>query len=233
MFAKVFSQILDSSLAEDYQTRHVFEDFLKLCDVDGVVDVTHEAIARRTNSPLEVIRAAIEKLEQPDPSSRNPTDEGRRIVRLDNHRNWGWIICNYAHYRAIASEEQRREKTRLRVEKHRAKKCVTLGNASNAMQREMEKEVQNLVVPLSVPVVQPKKRQSDKALNKAMSETALRFEKALGDSWVNDAGKWVNRIKGNHGKSERVVAEVCSAIAEGRINTSPAQYAEQIWKEFK
>ena len=35
----------------------------------------------------------------------------RRIARLDEHREWGWLIVNYEEYRKIASEEQRREKT--------------------------------------------------------------------------------------------------------------------------
>jgi len=34
------------------------------------------------------------------------------------------------------------------------------------------------------------------------------------------------------GKCERVIAEVESAAREGRIKTTPARYAEQIWKEF-
>jgi hypothetical protein len=63
-------------------------------------------------------------------------------------------------------------------------------------------------------------------------ELAGRMEIALGVQWVNDAGKWVNRIKANFGKSERVIAEVESALKERRIKTTPAQYAEQIWKEF-
>jgi hypothetical protein len=50
---------------------------------------------------------------------------------------------------------------------------------------------------------------------------------------VNDAGKWVNRIKSKPNKVERVIAEVESAIKEKRIKQSPAQYAEQIWKEFE
>lgn len=62
---------------------------------------------------------------------------------------------------------------------------------------------------------------------------ADRIEVALGGQWVNDAGKWIERIKENLSKSSRVVAEVESAAKEGRIKTTPAQYAEQIWKEFK
>jgi len=59
------------------------------------------------------------------------------------------------------------------------------------------------------------------------------MEAALGDGWVNDAGKWVNRIKANARKCERVVAEVENAAKEHRIRTSPAAYAERVWKEFK
>jgi hypothetical protein len=63
-------------------------------------------------------------------------------------------------------------------------------------------------------------------------ELADRIETVLGVQWTNDAGKWVNRIKIAPGKSERVIAEVESAQKEGRIKTTPAQYAENIWKEF-
>ena len=69
-------------------------------------------------------------------------------------------------------------------------------------------------------------------LSNRQKELADRIESALGVQWTNDAGKWINRIKANFGKSERVIAEVESALKESRIKTTPAQYAEQIWKEF-
>jgi hypothetical protein len=119
MFAKVFEQIFDSSISEDWQVRLVFEDFLVLADVNGVVDKMPEAISRRTNVPLDIVKRAISVLESPDPRSRRQNDDGRRIVRLDEHRDWGWMIVNYAYYRSIASEEQRRETTKLRVKKYR------------------------------------------------------------------------------------------------------------------
>lgn len=134
MFAKIFEQIFDSSIAEDWKTRIVFEDMLILADINGVVDKTHEAISRRTNVPIEIIRESIIKLEQPDVRSRRQIEDGRRLIRLDDHRDWGWLIVNYDYYRALASEEQRREKTKERVKKHREKqRCnapVTLSNDS-------------------------------------------------------------------------------------------------------
>jgi hypothetical protein len=73
---------------------------------------------------------------------------------------------------------------------------------------------------------------SRKKLPLNVKEIADRIEAALGEQWVNDAGKWINRIKAQPDKCERVVAEVESARKEKRIKTTPAQYAEQIWKEF-
>lgn len=121
MFAKVFTQIFDSSIAEDYQVRLVFEDFLTLADIDGVVDMTRKALSRRTNVPIEIVNRAIDVLEKPDPESHRPDEEGRRIKRLDDHRDWGWFIVNYEYYRSLASEEQRRTKTRERVRRFREK----------------------------------------------------------------------------------------------------------------
>jgi hypothetical protein len=69
-------------------------------------------------------------------------------------------------------------------------------------------------------------------LSAEQKKLADRMEAALGVQWVNDAGKWVNRIKKQFDKSQRVTAEIESALNESRIKTTAAQYAEQIWKEF-
>jgi hypothetical protein len=69
-------------------------------------------------------------------------------------------------------------------------------------------------------------------LSKPQKELADRIEAVLAKQWVNDAGKWINRIKTEFRKSERVIAEVISAKNENRINSTPAQYAENIWGEF-
>lgn len=147
MFAKVFTQIFDSSIADDYRLRHFFTDLLVLAEIDGVVDMTPEAIAARTRIPLDDVLGYLAELEKPDTRSRSKKDKGRRIVRLDRHRDWGWKIVNYRSYRQIASEEQRREKTRARVARFRnlQKGCnapVTHGNAGNAMQRQRQRQKQ-------------------------------------------------------------------------------------------
>jgi hypothetical protein len=108
VFAKVFGQIFDSSIAEDYNCRRMFMDLLVLADSDGVVDMTPEAISRRTNVPINEVAKYLTELCQPDPLSRSKMHEGKRLVPLDSKREWGWHIVNYEHYRKIRDEEARR-----------------------------------------------------------------------------------------------------------------------------
>lgn len=120
MYVKIYSQVFDSSLAEDYQTRHVFMDLLVLADPEGEVDMTHEAIARRTNVPIAIIRDAIGKLTVSDVNSRSKDHEGKRLIPIDPERNWGWKIVNFRHYRNIKNEAARREYMRTYMAKKRA-----------------------------------------------------------------------------------------------------------------
>lgn len=102
LYARVFTQILDSSIAEDYTLRHIFEDLLKVCDFrTGIVDMTRQALSRRLNVPLNILNDCINRLESPDPASRDADYEGRRIERLDKHRDWGWKILNWEKYERI------------------------------------------------------------------------------------------------------------------------------------
>lgn len=121
MFAKVFFQIFESSISDDYVVRHVFMDLLVLSDEDGVIDKTPKAISRITNIPLEIIEMAISKLSAPDIDSRTPDEDGRRIVLIDQNRNWGWRIVNYLKYRQIRDEEARRISNRSYKREQRAK----------------------------------------------------------------------------------------------------------------
>lgn len=133
-YAKIFQQIFDSSIADDWQVRHVFEDLLILANSDGVVDMTHDAISRRTNTPIEIITRAISELEKPDLKSRSEAEGGARLKRLDDHRDWGWWIVNHTHYRDMTTDEQYRSKSRERMRRFRenAKKLddVTQRNAT-------------------------------------------------------------------------------------------------------
>ena len=88
MFAKVFLSMYDGTLATKgpWEALVTFQQLLVLADLAGIVDMTPEAIARRTTVPLQIIATGIAALEQPDAESRSPDMDGRRIVRLSETR---------------------------------------------------------------------------------------------------------------------------------------------------
>ncbi|NNM62419.1 MAG: hypothetical protein HKM03_09640 [Steroidobacteraceae bacterium] len=130
MYAKVFTSLWDGSLYGQLEASAVLMACVTLCNADGVLDMTHEAIAGRTGWPLEFIRKGIEQLEKADPRSRTPDEDGRRFVRLDEHRDWGWLIVNYGKYRELKDVDAVREQNRRRVRAFRQRKNgVTVGNA--------------------------------------------------------------------------------------------------------
>lgn len=111
MYAKIFAQIYDGTLCTrgPWQALVTFQQMLVLADQDGNVDMTATAISRRTTIPEDIIRCGIESLLLPDEESRTPAEDGRRIVPLSEGRSWGWRIVNYAHYRQLKRESDRRD----------------------------------------------------------------------------------------------------------------------------
>ena len=136
MYGKLFQQMYDGTLATKgpWQAMVTFQQMIILADKGGIVDMTAEAISRRTTIPLEIIRIGIVTLEQADPESRTPDEEGRRITRLSSEREWGWRIVNHEHYRRIRSQDERREYMRLYQAKRRASSKSDVSNVSNVNQ---------------------------------------------------------------------------------------------------
>jgi len=138
MYGKIFTQMYDGTLGTKgpWQALVTFQQMIVLADKHGAVDMTADALARRTTIPLEVIELGIAHLEQPDPQSRTPDEDGRRIVRLADDRDWGWRIVNYEHYRKIRTAEERREYHRQyqadrRAEKKAAKMSTDVNTVNN------------------------------------------------------------------------------------------------------
>ena len=123
----------------------MFTNLLSHADVYGVVDVHPLAIADETGLPIERVWETLRMLEAPDEQSRSPENEGRRIVKLDGHRAWGWQIVNYVKYRTIKNEDDRRAQNRAAQEKWRNKNkqpsaIVSSVSRDKPMQKKMQKE---------------------------------------------------------------------------------------------
>lgn len=137
MYGKVFESMYDGTLASEgpWQALVTFQQLIVLADQDGVVDMTASAISRRTSIPLEIIKAGLEVLVQPDPDSRTPDEDGRRIVCLESHRDWGWQIVNHRKYQQMRNAEERREYLRLAQAKRRERLRAEAVNNVNTRQQ--------------------------------------------------------------------------------------------------
>lgn len=108
-YSKLFSTMWGGSLYGRFEASAVFMVVLSLCDHNGVLDMTPEAIAGTTGWPIDFLIKGLDELSAPDTRSRTPTEEGRRILKLDEHRDWGWRVTNYAWYRDQMRSVERRE----------------------------------------------------------------------------------------------------------------------------
>jgi hypothetical protein len=127
-FGKLHETIFNSTIIEDTMipespipfSAYIFMCLLALCDAEGVIDITWDALSRRLNCSMGDLKVAIYRLMQPDPSSRSSENEGRRLISLSPDRDWGWIIVNYKKYRQMRSTEDRREYQKNLMRKIRA-----------------------------------------------------------------------------------------------------------------
>jgi len=123
MYAKLFTSIYQGTLRGDSHGLLVFTNLLAHADRDGSVDIHPRAISEEVGLTLDQVKAALLVLEAPDIESRSHEEEGRRIIRIDEHRAWGWNIVNHAKYNAIRNTEDRREQNRLSQERWRDKQA--------------------------------------------------------------------------------------------------------------
>ena len=195
-----FAQIYDSSIAENYQVRHVFMDLLVLADRTGIVDMTVEAIARRTNVPVKVIRKALLTLLTPDPDSRSGEEDGRRLVPLDPEREWGWQIVNFDRYHSIKNEDAKRAYMKVYMRKRRAEKKAKkeVVNPVKVNVNPLTSDVKHVDVDVDVDVLKPPPTAGDKpkkAKPLACEHQALsqyfceQYEKHTGVKYIVQGGR--------------------------------------------
>lgn len=141
MYSKIFRSIYDGSLADDWQALVTFQQFLILADADGVIDMTLAAIHRVTGIPTEILVAGIASLELPDEHSRSPEMQGRRVSKLESHRDWGWFIVNWRKYRDLKSRDEKRDADRTRIAARRQAAKATPKSQGVAARRGVSLEV--------------------------------------------------------------------------------------------
>ena len=156
MYGKIFASMFSGSLYGDWEAIVTLTVMVVLADKHGDVDMTCEVLSARTSIPLDIIRRGIASLEAPDPKSRTPDDEGRRILRVSDTRDWGWRITNYNAYREMRCADERREYLRQHQSTRRAKlkgtdvdSCLQVSTPSTKAEAVSRKQRQKQVKALS------------------------------------------------------------------------------------
>jgi uncharacterized phage protein (TIGR02220 family) len=114
-FVKLDCHILDKSIwSESAEIKVVWITMLAMADSDGIIEAAIPGIASRSKISLELTENAIEKFQQPDKYSSDPSNEGRRIEKIDG----GYKILNCQQYRdkdytAAARQRKHRELSRV------------------------------------------------------------------------------------------------------------------------
>jgi hypothetical protein len=132
-WTKLFSSIVTSSIwVEDDATLRVWIALLAMADADGIVEGGVPGFASVARVTTDQMRAAVAKLSSPDPDSRTPDHEGRRIEAIEG----GWRILNYRAYRlrgqgkdGSKAPAMRAYRARQRAKSSDSAPDVTTGNA--------------------------------------------------------------------------------------------------------
>lgn len=102
-YTKLFSTIVTSTIwTEPSDICKVWVTLLALADKHGEVHASIPGLAQVCALTVKTVEEALEKFQSPDPYSRTPDDEGRRIEKIDG----GWLLLNHAKYRLLASKDE-------------------------------------------------------------------------------------------------------------------------------
>lgn len=225
IYGKIFDSIYDGTLRANWQGLITFQQLIILADKDGIIDMTPHALHGRTGIPLEIIEAGLDHLSKPDPYSRSNTEEGRRIVLIDDHRPWGWRLVNHAYYNKLRSAEEKRIADRERMSEKREKSKVSRIVAESRGESSGVAKVAPITVAVSVTT---DKHTSD--ASRPAHEYSQEFETAW-KSYPPRAGSnpktkafkvWQARLKQGHtaqAMTDGTVRYLNFCKATGKLNT--------------
>lgn len=98
-YTPLFDTLTKGTLCGRWPDIGLWPVVLSLADRHGVVDCTPAFIAGVTGLALDDVVACMKRFCGPDAYSRSPVASGARLELLDLHREWGWRIVNFDHYR--------------------------------------------------------------------------------------------------------------------------------------
>lgn len=118
-YTKLFGSLIHSTIwREPDHVRVLWVTMLAMVNGDGVVEASVPGLADASRIDVTQCRHALGVLSSPDPDSRTPDFEGRRVEAVDG----GWRILNFEKYRDKLSEEDRKTKSAERSRRYRERR---------------------------------------------------------------------------------------------------------------
>jgi hypothetical protein len=153
-YTKLFNSIVTSTIwTEDDKTRIVWITMLALADQNGEVHASIPGLARLAGVPVADAESAILKFLSPDPYSRTPANEGRRISAIDG----GWELLNHAKYRRMASLADQKDANAKRQKRHRERNAAVTDSNATVTPRNVEVTVETDKAEAEAEVIKKKK----------------------------------------------------------------------------
>lgn len=115
-FVKLSSSITRSTIWDETpETCKLWITVLALSDPSGYVASSLPGLAREARLTIEQTEQSLLALCSPDPFSRSPEQEGRRLEKVDG----GWFVINFRKYWESKTTEEKRQADRERQRRHR------------------------------------------------------------------------------------------------------------------
>jgi hypothetical protein len=143
-YGKIFESLYGGSMVGSGPTVFAVWGYcIAMAKPPGYVELNPRIIGAAIGCPPKDVEAAIEVLEKPDPYSRSPDEDGRRLVK---EGNFLYRMVTWGKYDGIRKEEERREQNRQAQARFRAKSnqpSATVISGKQNKPTETETETEN------------------------------------------------------------------------------------------
>jgi len=213
-WTKLFNSIVTSSIwEEDNDTRIVWITMLAMADKDGQVIAALPRFAKLANVDVNKCQQAITKLSNPDPDSRTPDNDGRRIKKIQG----GWLILNHWIYREKGRALDRREYLRQKKREERARKRAAAGKTEDVNNCQHSQPIADTDTDTDTdkPPISPKGDKGKDSPVSGRQKITPEIQQVF-DTWNQHAGKSVNKPNGR-GTTDRIAWKAHKKLGKEKV----------------
>lgn len=209
IYTKLDKSIVFSSIwSEPIHVKVLWITLLAICDQHGEVSAAIPGMAKTAGISIKEAEEALNILMSPDPYDKSGVHGGRRLVKIPG----GYEIVNYIDYRNRQDNDVVKEQTRLRVQRHRARKqgkkpskksVVTPGNANvtpgNACNANVTPGNAIIGIGIGIGSTSSKEEESNGSAVRPLPEEALKW-----NAMVEERGKLPKVVSMSPGRFKKL-----------------------------